>query len=268
MLFCNYPIIGAESSLPIYLVSVGMYNCQPHTVRRDGHPNAQIFYCTKGSGRLEVNGLVYDIEPMDAFIMPDGIPHEYYPTDDVWDIRWIEFSGESCEKMLSSLDLYSASVFALPEMGLLEHYFRRMHESLSGDSIFGNYRASGYLYDFIIEFHRLTGRMPQIGTYPAVVRAVDYIGAHFAERITLDGLSAEAGVSPQHLCRLFRSAMGCRPMEYLAKRRIQEAKSLLADSALSMEEIAERTGFCDSSYFGRLFRRYEGISPGKFRTGR
>ena len=55
-------------------------------------------------------------------------------------------------------------------------------------------------------------------------------------------------------------------MEYIAKRRIQEAKSLLTSTELSIADIAEQTGFGSESYFCKLFRRYEGMTPSAFRN--
>lgn len=55
-------------------------------------------------------------------------------------------------------------------------------------------------------------------------------------------------------------------MEYIAKRRIQAAKELLTGSDITIDEIAAATGFCSASYFCKLFKRYEGITPSYFRN--
>ena len=54
-------------------------------------------------------------------------------------------------------------------------------------------------------------------------------------------------------------------MEYIAKRRIQAAKELLTGTDRTIEDIAAETGFCTSSYFCKLFKKYEGITPTHFR---
>jgi AraC-like DNA-binding protein len=55
-------------------------------------------------------------------------------------------------------------------------------------------------------------------------------------------------------------------MEYIAKRRIQATKELLSGTELTVEDIADRTGFCTSSYFCKLFKRYEDMTPTQFRS--
>lgn len=268
MFFSDFPIVGSESRLPVYLTSIGLHDCQPHTVRKEGYLYPQFFYCTKGSGTLEYNGEKHIIKPYTAFFIPAGLSHQYYPNENIWDIRWIAPSGSSLDDMLIKLGFDKVTITENADVKLLEHFFRRMHESLLGDSLFGNYRASGYIYDFIIEFYRVnsSGQSHQ-RTNPIVIKAVDYIDLHYTEEITLDDLCRSADVSGQHMCRLFRSVLGTRPMEYIAKRRIKAAKELLTRTDMSIEDISEKTGFCSSSYFCKLFSRYEGMTPSQFRKG-
>ena len=94
---------------------------------------------------------------------------------------------------------------------------------------------------------------------------IDYINDSFSSPISMDDLCAVSGVSKQYICLLFRKALGSRPMEYVAKRRIQAAKELLTGSDKTVEDIAAETGFCTASYFCKLFKRYEGMTPVQFR---
>lgn len=268
MFFYDFPIIHSESKLPVFLISVGLHECQPHIVRKDGYPYHQIMYCTKGSGTLVIDGTKHLIRPFTAFFLPSGYPHEYYPNEKVWDIHWVVPSGFAADDMLRYFGLKEPQVFELNEIKSLEHHFRKMHEALSGDKIYGNHRAAGFLYDFLIEFNRIISAVGSSSTTnSSVIRAIDFININYTSEITMDMLCSEAGVSKQHLCRLFRSALSARPMEYIAKRRIQAAKELLSETDKSIETIAEETGFCTSSYFSKLFKRYEGMTPSQFRNG-
>lgn len=101
-----------------------------------------------------------------------------------------------------------------------------------------------------------------------LMRSVDYINSNFAAHISMSELCTVSGVSKEHLCTLFRKNLDMRPMEYVAKRRIQAAKELLIGSEKTVETIALETGFCTASYFCKLFKRYEGISPMRFKNAR
>lgn len=101
---------------------------------------------------------------------------------------------------------------------------------------------------------------------PAVTKAIAYIDENYMKQTGLESISKAAGVSSQHLCRLFRQTVNCRPMEYITKRKIQAAKMLLAETQKTVDQIAEETGFCDSSYFCKIFKRFESITPSQFRS--
>ncbi|MBQ5334228.1 MAG: AraC family transcriptional regulator [Oscillospiraceae bacterium] len=266
MFFCDYPIIRNEKELPIYLLNMGQQHCQDHIIRTEGYPCPQILYCTKGSGTLHMDGKTFHIPPYTAIFMPAFHPHEYYPEEDVWDIHWVVPSGHSAEDILKHFGLTEPKVYELKEVKMLEHIFRKMHEAIRADSVFGNYRASGYLYDFLIEFYRLISSVGTTGApNSALMKAVDYINFNYALPISMDDLCSVSGVSKQYLCLLFRKTLGSRPMEYIAKRRIQAAKELLTSTDKTIEEIAAETGFCTASYFCKLFKRYEGITPSHFK---
>lgn len=268
MFFADDPIIGNEKKMPIYLVNIGKTMWQYHIIRPEGFWKPQIIYCTEGSGTLIFNGEKHRIEPYMGFYLPEDIPHEYYSDGDVWDTHWVVLDGFACKQMLSEMGLDRPKVFRLTDHEELERKFGKMHDALVRDNAFGNYRASALLYDFLIELYRiLSGTDQNSSPSAAVVRAVDYINAHYKEKVTLSDLSREAGITEQHLCRLFKKSLGCRPSEYIIKRRLKEVKRLLAHTRLPIETIALNTGFCSSGYLSMMFRRYEDTTPGEYRCG-
>jgi AraC-like DNA-binding protein len=78
-------------------------------------------------------------------------------------------------------------------------------------------------------------------------------------------LSAIAGLSVFHFARQFKQSAGVSPHYYLVGRRIERAKELLAETDLSLSEIAFATGFSDQSHLTRHFRQMIGAAPGQFR---
>jgi YesN/AraC family two-component response regulator len=92
-----------------------------------------------------------------------------------------------------------------------------------------------------------------------------YIDEHYNQEITLEELSALAAITPQYLCRLFKKYFDLRPFQYITRKRIQQAKKLLSDNTLSVNEIAHSVGFNDCSYFCAIFKKNEMMSPTEFR---
>ena len=266
MVFDDYPIVGTESRLPIYVITIGQNEYQIHVSRPEGFRYPQIIYCTKGTGMLNVGDASYRITPNMGFFLPANVPHEYYTTGDEWDTRWITAGGYGYARMLEEFGLKEARVFRLSDVNVLEEDFMKMHEALSEDTIFGNYRASAQLYSFQIDFYRVfTGEYESGEPTGPLVKAIDYINVNYRDKITLEQLCDVSGVSKQHLCRLFRKSLDCRPTEYVAKRRIRAAKTMLANSDRPIEQIAEETGFCTPGYLCELFKRYENTTPGEYR---
>jgi AraC family transcriptional regulator len=91
-----------------------------------------------------------------------------------------------------------------------------------------------------------------------------YIEDHIGERISLDELALQAGVSRFHFARQFRLSTGESPMEFLRRMRIERSKSILQTRDSTIAEVAARLGFSDQSHFTRIFGRLVGTSPGSF----
>lgn len=100
-----------------------------------------------------------------------------------------------------------------------------------------------------------------------VQRTVHYLESHLAEKIDWCRLSVDFGASYSKLRHLFAEQTGVSPSLYHLNLRIEEAKRLLKESVLSVQEIAQKTGFSDPNHFSTIFSRKAGMSPTKFRGG-
>ena len=89
---------------------------------------------------------------------------------------------------------------------------------------------------------------------------IHYMTVHFAERISVEELAAQSGVSVSYFVRIFKGITNQTPITYLNNIRMNKAKQLLADGC-SVMETAEMTGFSDIYYFSRTFKKYVGVSP-------
>ena len=94
---------------------------------------------------------------------------------------------------------------------------------------------------------------------------LDYIARSYDKKITLDALSAEFGTNRTDLNKLFKKETGMTAIKYLIDLRLRIARSLLKDTDLPVERIAEQTGFADSTHLERLFKQKYQMSPGEAR---
>jgi transcriptional regulator GlxA family with amidase domain len=88
--------------------------------------------------------------------------------------------------------------------------------------------------------------------------------ANLGERFSLEMLAEAAGTSRFHFARMFRSATGCSPMEFLTRKRVERGKEILLRGEMSICDVAALLGFCDQSHFTRTFRRVMGMSPREY----
>lgn len=98
-----------------------------------------------------------------------------------------------------------------------------------------------------------------------IQRAIAYMEEHYAEDITVARLADVLHLSANYLSNLFKSETGMRIVEYMNRCRIQKAKQLLQDPAWKVYEVAEKTGFQETSYFCKVFKELEGKTVKEFR---
>ena len=96
--------------------------------------------------------------------------------------------------------------------------------------------------------------------------AVEYIEQHLADQIPLATLAQLVRLSPHYFCRAFKQSFGVAPHRYHISRRMERAKELLADPALSVTEIGATLGFSETSSFSGAFRKATGLTPTRFRS--
>ncbi len=93
----------------------------------------------------------------------------------------------------------------------------------------------------------------------------EYIYAHIKERITIEDLADELGVSAGYLSHLFKKETGMAVSKYIMEQKIETAKNLLRFSEYTMIDIANRLSFSSQSHFIKQFREVMGMTPKKYR---
>lgn len=108
---------------------------------------------------------------------------------------------------------------------------------------------------------------PDLTGYDPGRELVEQAKERYARSIDLPESSALPAISSNHLARLFKKYEGCTPGRYLAGLRIEKAKKMLAETNMSILDIALLCGFDSLSNFYRRFREYADSTPAQFRNG-
>jgi len=96
-------------------------------------------------------------------------------------------------------------------------------------------------------------------------RIESYVGDNLSTDITLNDLARLVGISVRQLSRTVRQEKGVSVHRWIADRRLSEARRLLTQTDLQVQDIAQRSAFHSVSAFTSAFRAASGISPGRFR---
>ena len=136
----------------------------------------------------------------------------------------------------------------------------------------GGERANQLARRLVIPPHREGGQaqfiqqpMPKARTGTRLGRLMDAVRARLHEQHSLDSLAQEAGLSRRTLTRQFKALTGSSVQAWLQAERVQFAQRLLEREPLSIERVAERSGFGSAEAFRLQFRQSVGVSPSQWR---
>jgi AraC-like DNA-binding protein len=104
-------------------------------------------------------------------------------------------------------------------------------------------------------------------SHPQILRVLQYIEEHLTEpTLTVASTAREINVHPNYLSHLFVEQIGVRMSRFVATRRIELAKTLLATTNWQIQHIARETGHANANWFCHIFNSYTGVAPGTYRT--
>lgn len=96
-------------------------------------------------------------------------------------------------------------------------------------------------------------------------KILSYIEENLGSSLCLDEIAAQQGLSPYYFCRIFKKTTGITLHQFVLRRRVERAKTLLTDERLDLAEVALEAGFANQSHFGAIFRRFTGYTPRQYR---
>lgn len=109
----------------------------------------------------------------------------------------------------------------------------------------------------------LSGKQDSDPHRALINRAVQYMQDHLEEPVTIAEVAREIGLNPSYFSTVFTRQMGCLPVDYLARLRVERAKEYLRHTSLSVMEVCVALNYTPS-YFNRLFKRQVGMTPGEY----
>lgn len=268
---CRSCITKNAPPTPFQFITGGWHRCGElyHISRPQSIGNYLLFFTLTPGGRVRIGeGPWVEIPPSSISILPPNIPHEYCTAPgNWWEFYWLSIQPENdaALKYLYSQSGYVFSLPRVPQMGaLIENLFP---ERFSTDDVHYTITASQTISQIIHMMLEDTFCRDGTARSNSVVQhVIARIESDYHRKLCIEDLARDNYLSEQHLIRLFRSATGYTPYEYLKKYRLMKAQQLLAYSDLSLAEVALQTGFSSTNNFIYQFRQEWGMPPGKYRS--
>jgi AraC family transcriptional regulator of arabinose operon len=265
-----FPVITeSDKELPFYLIDAAYDWNQEHIVQPNGY-FYQWIQCVEGEGELLTNGKTYRIKEGMAMLLLKGVSHEYYAVSPAWIVDWIVFDGHQVEhflKLTAGVKTSGALFVSRPDIFLSK--IRSVLDSNETDQPLISLKYSSILYSLLTDIVQYTSINPNSSASDQYFRLkplFNYIEQSFDKPLTLEAMADVIGVTPQHLCTLFKKTTNVRIFQYIHSVRIKKSKELLLQyPQIQIKEVALMTGFEDANYFSSVFRKFEQISPNQFR---
>ena len=263
------PLITEELNLPYYVKLVGGHLNQNAIKRMNGYPDYQWLHCTKGKGKILIDGREFILGKNSGFYMCPSIPHEYFAIEEPWETHWVAFSGYDAENLIKNLGFKSYEIFTFHDIKLLDNVLTDIFDIVNSNSRASGLRSSAKLYTLLMELkNSIRENMNNEDTHQLskLEPVLEYIEKNYNQIPSIDEMAALIGASPQYLCRIFKQKLNMRPFTYVTKYRLQKSKELLLNKEnMKIEAIALAVGYNDPSYFSAVFKKNEGITPLQFR---
>lgn len=264
-----YTMETRDVSLPLVATSIGLNQEQRSISRENGYEYFHFFRCIKGAGEVQAGPRRFALRENMAMILYPHEPHRYEPMGEGWLVDWITFGGSNAATLLSYLEIDHSAAFDLPNPARTAAIIGTLEDLLREPRPTQKLNVSCQIYELLVSLYwnTPTGNAHARETrYQKLEPVLRYIEGHYDQLLTLELLAKQAGVSPRHLCLLFREALHMRPFWYVNTTRINNCKRLLLEHRdMTIAQAAARCGFESICYFNQTFRTIAGMSPTQFR---
>ncbi len=254
-------------------------------------PYYRLYYIDEGEGFISNEKEIIKLEPGYLYIIPSfTLCHLKCP--DYLSQYFVQFFEESAEGIslfannrasmkVKALDLdienFKRLLLINPHRGINRSnnpkvyekniYYKEYQELNNLQSMSVYMETQGIILQLVSRFLTLdTFKQSNIPSIPSkILEAISYIQLNLRNNLTVTDLAKRANQHPDYFSRLFHQSTGERPIAFIHEKRIERAQYLITTTSMSYEEIALETGFENSPYFSKIFKKVTGMTPGQYR---
>lgn len=240
-----------------------------YKINRPKSPICCIEYICKGSGYVTVDDETFMANEGDIYLLPIGKNHFYYSDDkNPWEKLWFNISGKFVESTIKAYGLENIyHIKNLNLKNLFENFLS--HAKNIKQTAYTKPDFSICAVDFLKIIQNIASAPELQEKHSSTDKAEllkNKIDSLTDFSVPFDELIKEFYYTKSHIIRVFKKKYGITPYNYLLEHKLDTAKLLLKNTAMSIAEISLRLGFSNAHYFSNFFSNRTGVSPKEYRN--
>ncbi|MCC6579148.1 MAG: AraC family transcriptional regulator [Phycisphaeraceae bacterium] len=268
------------STSKVLLSSAGLTRCEPGWRLDEAWGRRLLdfdcWFVWAGRGTMQLDGVDHVLRPGVCFWMRPG--HVYLASQDLSDrlgVTFIHFDVLDASGRRVRDDLLPPQPVDMPDVHCTDAMLRRV-VTLMTRSRAGNAELATSLLALVLREYAWSAQLAAEGTVSGTQLRHMELAQKLASRIrespgmmpSIAHAARQAGYSPDHFTRLFKTVIGQSPQDFAVRVRIDRARQLLTETSLSVGEIAQMLGYGDVFFFSRQFKLKNGQTPSGWRNAR
>ena len=229
------------------------------------HPNIEILYFTKGTGTVIMGEQKADAKEGDIIIINSSVSHTITAEKKVYYYYLIPDNEFCIQNGIDTDNIRFASY--INDENARNLYKIIIDEFTKQNNPFRTAGIKSAVLNMLLYLARnyieADNSQKSISHTNGINFSIGYIMSHINDRLTIDELAHQAGLSKYHFVRQFKKTTGYTPIAFINITRCENAKKLLIQGDLSLSEIAEKACFETTSYFIKTFKKYNDETPGR-----
>lgn len=265
----------------LYIQEIGtLTSLRAHISRRSSLDSYLLLIIQEGEGTLHYQGQKIPLASGDRILLDcsKGYAHESSELHP-WTLSWIHYNGALAKDLYRNLYPDShPSPFRTESLQSDLSFHKELRRLCFGGRTEDEFRIHAMLMQIALrlgsgplsEHPQSEIDSDEQGNMTSLVQKImsirDYIFSNYSTPISLEELSKAHFISKFHMDREYKRRFGITIGAEITRRRITRAKELLRYSSSSLDAIAKECGYDNGSYFSKVFRREEGITPKEYRN--
>ena len=244
-----------------------------------------LVYIRSGVGMCLIDGQLTCLNEGDILFFPPRVAYSFSSSDlgDEYNanisVVILRFDGVWLDSLLKTFQSLSSAVLALKErhtpLMVVGPKWMKMSVLMSELCSTDPYNEVILVLDLIRYLSQDSDMIPLSASVPQPTdlssrkeKIERYVSCHLYQKISLDEISAYAGMNKTYFCLFFKKHYGMPFTDYLNQKRLEKASAMLLKPDVSVADVAVACGYPTVTYFNRIFRKYKGITPSEFRKSK